>query len=304
MSGPPTLAAIVRALGGELYAGGRRASVPGPGHSPADRSVSLLLSGDRVVVHSFAGEDWRVVLADLESRGLVDRTGRLIGSATGGPAPPLIPLGRRLAAARQLWSEARPLAGTLSARHLALRAVRPPSEGLRHHPAAPMAIYAEAGDRRPALLAAIRRPDGELAGVEVTYLAADGGRARVRLPRKTVGLRPAGSAVRLAPAGPRLLVGEGVFTCLSAAEVFDLPAWALLTADNLRSWRPPSEVDFVLVAGDRGQVGETAAFELSARLAASGVRSNVRLPPAPFGDWNEARALGAGGEGTVGSSRG
>ena len=44
------LAAIVRALGGDLYAGGGRANVPGPGHSAADRSVSLMLSDGRSVL--------------------------------------------------------------------------------------------------------------------------------------------------------------------------------------------------------------------------------------------------------------
>ena len=62
-----------RALGGEVYAGGRRASVPGPGHSTADRSVSLVLEGERVLIHSFAGDDWRRVRDELRRRGLVGR---------------------------------------------------------------------------------------------------------------------------------------------------------------------------------------------------------------------------------------
>ena len=41
-----TLHAIVAALGGDLYSGGTRASIPAPGHSGHDRSVSLWLTGD------------------------------------------------------------------------------------------------------------------------------------------------------------------------------------------------------------------------------------------------------------------
>ncbi len=52
-----SLRAIVRALGGELYDGGRRANIPAPGHSAGDRSVSLLLQGDRMVVHTFGDHD-------------------------------------------------------------------------------------------------------------------------------------------------------------------------------------------------------------------------------------------------------
>ena len=56
-----SLQTIVRTLGGDLYDRGRRANVPAPGHSCQDRSVSLLLQGDRVVVHTFGGADWREV---------------------------------------------------------------------------------------------------------------------------------------------------------------------------------------------------------------------------------------------------
>src|SRR6185437_11554112 len=168
-----SLRPIVRALGGDLYAGGRRANVPAPGHSPHDRSVSLLLQGGRVVVHTFNGTDWRAVLADLRARGLVDAGGAPAGG--GGPGghacdDPCRPA--RLAAARRLWSEARPIDGTLSARHARLRGIaRALPEALRPHPAAPLAVYTPYRHVRPALVAAFVGPDGELQAVELTYLA-------------------------------------------------------------------------------------------------------------------------------------
>lgn len=281
------LAAIVGALGGDLYAGGRRANVPGPGHSAADRSVSLMLSDGRVIAHSFAGDGWRAVLDDLFERGLVDRDGQLMGagvaSAATGPSAR-----ERRAIAQGLWAEARPVAGTLSGTHLRRRGVRSASTALRHHPGVPAAVYAARGLRRPALLAAITSPAGELTGVEVTYLAPNGERARMALARKTVGVRGAGSAVRLDAAAPRMLVGEGVATCLSAAARFGLPAWALLSTGNLRAWRPPPGVRFVVIAADRGRDGERSARVLGTALRAVGVHGAIRWPPAPFGDWNEA----------------
>jgi hypothetical protein len=301
------LSRIVRALGGELYAGGRRASVPAPGHSASDRSVSLLVEGDRVVVHSFAGDDWRAVLADLFARGLVDRGGRLVGAGDGGGLPgaglPGAGLGAaaREAIARALWEAAAPVEGTLAEDHCRRRAIgRVLSPELRSHAGVPAAAYADIGPRRPALLAAIRDSFGTLRGVELTYLAANGERARVRTPRKTIGRIPRGAAVRLDPPGARLLVAEGVFTALSASERLGLPAWALLSADNLRRWRPPAEVQSVVVAADRGRVGEAAALALTAALRAAGVRTEVCRPPAGCGDWNEAaQAEGRrkGGEG-------
>lgn len=294
----PSLAPIVRALGGDLYAGGRRANVPGPGHSPADRSVSLALSGRRVLVHCFAGDDWRAVLDDLRRRGLVDAQGRLLG---GDGAPPVDapsiedrpgPRARTTAALR-LWAQSRPAPATLAERHLRRRGVRSePGRELRFHPSVPAAVYAGRGPRRPALLAAIRAPAGELVGVEVTYLAPNGDRARLAVPRKTIGLCPAGAAVRLAPAARRLLVAEGVVTALSAGELFGLPAWALLSVRNLARWAPPGGVEAVLIAADRGRPGESAAAALRGRLLARGLACAVVLPPAPFGDWNEAQAAG------------
>ena len=58
MNAPFTLEAAARALNGELKAG--QVYAPGPGHSDADRSLSVKLSeenSDGFIVHSFAGDD-------------------------------------------------------------------------------------------------------------------------------------------------------------------------------------------------------------------------------------------------------
>ena len=52
-----SLQQIARALNGEIR--GNQVAAPGPGHSAADRSLSVTISasGDDIVVHSFAGDD-------------------------------------------------------------------------------------------------------------------------------------------------------------------------------------------------------------------------------------------------------
>jgi hypothetical protein len=282
---PPltTLAGIVRVLGGDLYDRGRRALVPGPGHSRHDRSVSLLLDGGRVVAHSFAGDDWRAVLADLETRGL------LAGDASGTATAPRPPAPERIAVARDLWAAGRAVGGTLGERHARRRGiVRDLPDALRFHPGVTAAVYADVGVRRPALLAAILDGEGELVGVELTYLAADGAAARVATPRKTVGARPRGSAVRLDPVAETILAAEGVFSALSAGQDQQLPAWALLAVANLAAWRPPAGVRRVVIAGDRGAAGEAGARRLALRLLAQGIAAELLWPPPPALDWNDA----------------
>lgn len=291
-----SLAPIVRALGGDLYAGGRRATVPGPGHSRHDRSVSLWIDGGRLVAHSFGSSTWAEVLDDLRVRGLIDAHRRVQGTsgamaAAGVCAPP--PETRRAAAAR-VWSEARPIGRSLALAHLRRRGVEratPVSEALRLHDALPSAVYERRGRRRPALIAAIQDGEGSVVGVEITYLAPGGHRAEdLRCPRKIIGCVPAGAAVRLDPPGPTLLVGEGVFSVLSAADRFGLPAWSLLSAGALGRWSAPAGVSKVVIAADRGKAGEAAAERLRAGLAARGVDADVALPPAPWEDWNAADA--------------
>lgn len=307
---PLSLRDIVAALGGDLHHGGGRANVPAPGHSPADRSVSLLLDGDRLVIHGFGSADWRAVRAHLQGLNLIDARGRLAGvtGTTAGAAPvaPSRPPPRaRIAVAHSLWAEAIPLVeGDLGYRHFRHRGLwlRSAPHDLRRHPAAPVFVFRQAGPTCPALIAAIRTPAGAISAVEIAYLDPDGRAARrLRLPRKTVGSAPSGVAVRLSPTAAEMVVGEGVATTLSAMARFELPGWALLSAGNLGNWSAPDGVRRILIAGDRGLAGEAAAARLGSRLRAMGTTVEIRLPPAPFGDWNEV--LAADREGKEGRRR-
>lgn len=286
-----TLRAIVRALGGDLYQGGRRANIPAPGHSAADRSVSLVMVRGRVLIHCFGDARWQDVRDDLRHRGLLDGCGEEAGVQTA-PRPDGSARRRR---ARQLWAEGAVTGPSgLVARHLASRALvwSPRFEDLTEHPAAPVSIYGRGGGARRAMMAAIRQPDGALAAVELTYLDRSGRRAEgLILSRKTVGEVPPGSAVRLRPVARSLLVAEGVITTLSAMTRFDMPGWALLSAGNLAGWSVPPGVEEVLIAADRGAAGEAAARRLQARTRAAGVRCAIAWPPAPQGDWNEVLRL-------------
>jgi putative DNA primase/helicase len=293
-----TLHAIVAALGGDLYQNGRRANVPGPGHSRRDRSVSLLLAEGRVVIHGFGGADWRVVRDDLCKRGLTDPRGRLVGAVVGAPCPPRPAPAIRSATAARLWEDALPLGpGSAASRYLQNRSVDHAlgAFNLRFHPRAPISVYrGPDGPTCAALVARISDDEDRLTAVELTYLTSNGLPHRhLYLPRKTIGRVPVGAAVRLAPAAARMLVGEGAITTLSAIKRFNLPGWALMAANNLAGWMPPPSVRTVLIAADRGRAGEAAAARLDRRLRVTGLDVTVALPEPPFGDWNEVEAAEA-----------
>ena len=290
-----TLHAIVAALGGDLYNGGTRASIPAPGHSAQDRSVSLWLTDGRLVIHGFGAADWRDVRDDLKARGFVDGSGRWTGAWGTEVSRPDARV--RLQTATRLWAGTVALRpGDPDSRYLSRRAIRCGGSalGLGFHPEAPVSVYrtaGPAGPARPALVARVSDADDRLTAVEITYLTQVGRVATgLRVARKTVGHVPPGAAVRLAPAAEEMLVAEGVATTLSASDRFGLPGWALMAAHNLAVWSPPRLVRRVLIAADRGDVGQDAAARLNSRLAGAGLEVRVILPDLPFGDWNEVAA--------------
>lgn len=302
-----SLRTIVQVMGGDLYDRGRRANIPAPGHSAADRSVSLLLEDNRLVVHTFGDGDWRAVLDDLRGRGLIDAANAPLSMSGERQARAAAesPNGlQRRSAALAIWEAGRALPRSVSERHCRLRGVvrdLPGPEALRHAGETPVSAYRAGGRTRPALLAGILTAEGALTAVEVTYLAPNGRRAEdLRLSRKTVGVAPGGCAVRLDPVADEMLVSEGVFTTLSASEWFGLPAWALMSTRNLRVWRAPEGVRSVLIAADRGADGEASAERLKAGLLQQGVAASIALPPDPYGDWNEWSAAQRRAEGASG----
>ena len=84
-----------------------------------------------------------------------------------------------------------------------------------------------------------RGTDGEPLAIHRTFLARDGaGKAPVAPQKMTLG--PCGrGAVRLAKGTGKLMVGEGIETCLAAMQATGLPAWAALSTSGLWTLQLP-----------------------------------------------------------------
>jgi putative DNA primase/helicase len=220
---------LARTLGGEVV-GRDRVLAPGPGHSPRDRSLSVMLdptTPDGFVVHSFANDDWRACRDHVAARlGITrDRTRAVVAST---PPPRLI----RPAAANglALWKEATSAAGTLAEQYLKSRSLTLPEradEVLRFHPSCPFGSV-----RHPCMVALYRDiQTNEPKAIHRTALTADGR----KIDRKALGPK-GGCAIKLSAdddvmAG--LTIAEGIETALAGMAINFRPAWALAR----RTWR-------------------------------------------------------------------
>lgn len=147
----------------------------------------------------------------------------------------------------------------------------------------------------PAMIARVVGADGRPVTLHRTYLTADGQKADVPRQKKLMAgldcLKGRAAAVRLAPVGEELGVAEGIETALSAAALFGVPCWALISKGNLQQWEPPAEVRTLHIFGDADEnfVGQAAAYALAERLHRGRKldRITVRLPDREGEDWND-----------------
>ena len=278
MALPPVLTRqqIACALAGDVC--GNQVLAPGPGHSPKDRSLSVKLiasAPDGLLVHSFAGDDPIVCKDYVRGKlGLAPWS-----RCADGPlkAPAKCHDAKRTEVALSIWAGSRPANGTPVETYLASRGLHLPlPHTLRFH----AGLKHPSGGVWPAMVALVTRgvDDAPLA-IHRTFLARDGsGKAPVD-PQKMM-LGPCrGGAVRLAPAGDVLMVGEGIETSLAAMQATGHPAWAALSTSGLRTLDLPNDVRDVIVLADGDDAGEAAARGAALRWKSEGRRVRIAHPP-------------------------
>jgi putative DNA primase/helicase len=193
---------------------------------------------------------------------------------------------RRIEQALVIWSEVRPLRGTLAEKYLRSRCIEVPDEALdvlAFHPACPWE-----SSKAPALVALVRDIiTGEPVGIHRTALAADGS----KIGRKVLGPK-SGGAIKLSGVPlitTELTIGEGIETTLSAMMLGYRPAWSVIDAGGLSKFPVLFGIErlTVIVDNDMSGAGQKAAAETRARWEAAGLRVRTVMPPTPGDDLND-----------------
>ncbi len=277
---------ITKALGGHWH--GSYGTARCPAHDDREPSLSIRDGADgEPVVNCFAGCDWRDVKDALRADGLLPERGpghapeRRRRPPRAMPRPDDSDQQQRMEFGRRKWHEAIPLADSPADVYLRERGLQPGPDGwppsLRYHPSLRHGLT---GLLLPALVAAVMIwPDRNVVGIHRTFLRADGkGKSPVTKPKMMLG-RCGGGAVRLAPAGPELVLSEGIETGLSVQQDTNKPVWATLSTSGLRSVILPPEVKTVIIAADADERGEEAAQKAAKRFLAEGRTVKIARPP-------------------------
>ena len=284
--------AVARTLGGSVS--GCNVLAPGPGHSRADRSLSIKIdpaAPDSFIVHSFAG-DSPITCRDhvRAALGLGARERRRQQSSRQWSGPCTVAPGdnaaNRSAFALRLWNEARHPGGTMVAGYLASRGLPLADdiagEVIRFH----SALKFE-GAQVGAMLALFRDiRTNEPCGIHRTFL--DG--AGRKLDRKMLG-RARDAAIKLDAEENVTLglhVGEGVETCLAARLAGFRPVWALGSASAIAALPVLSGIEAITILGEVGDGGANhrAADICAARWIEAGREAFV-AEPTVGGDLND-----------------
>lgn len=295
---------IVRQHGGDLYAGGRQANIPAPGHSKHDRSLSLTLSddGERIIFNQFSenGGSVRAIMAYLGIQARV----RPQTAAERARYQRLRDHERRVrqaqaraqadadrALCRSIWEGAQPAAATPVESYLWGRGLIVEASDVAFHPAAPRSKDPEKQATAPAMVCMVRSFDGRAQALHLTYLRPGGTGRDNRLMFGSV----SGHAVQLAPLGRdrTLAVAEGIETAASYMALRSVPTWAALSTSGLQGFVIPPGLRRLIIAADGDKGGDMAARALAERARRT---CEVEVHAAPDGDdWNDVLRRSARG---------
>jgi hypothetical protein len=139
------------------------------------------------------------------------------------------------------------------------------------------------------MVAAIQDRNRRIVGVHRTFLKNDGtGKASLEPQKMALGAIRGGAA-RLAEAGDRVALAEGIETALSILQSINIPTWASLGSSNISRIELPHCVRQVEICADADPPGEKAAVEAAMRFKRQGMRVRI-IRPHDVNDFNDRLA--------------
>lgn len=262
-----------------------------PAHDDRQPSLSIKDGDQGLLVRCFAGCEARDVLAALRHRGLMAGHGERPRRQRE-PAPTMSRGGddyerRQRETAAWLWSQRRPIAGTVAERYL--REVRgitgplPATLGFlptrRNYPPTLIAAFALAEEIEPGVLDVPRDVDA----VHLVRLRYDGSSKAAEPSKISVG-RPLGRPIVVAPIndGLALAICEGIEDALSVHAATGLGAWAAGSASLMPALagNVPDYVEAVTIYAhdDDNDAGQRSAHALADALIERGIEVLIEGP--------------------------
>ena len=140
----------------------------------------------------------------------------------------------------------------------------------------------------PGMLAPIKNSVGDITSIHRTFLRG-GEKAQIRAPKKI--MPPVGTingaSAQLYPVAEHIGLTEGIETAIACHELFDIPVWAALNSNGIKTFVPPEGIREITVYGDNDKnfTGQSAAYQLANRLGMDGLTVNVKVPVPAGCDW-------------------
>ncbi len=198
-------------------------------------------------------------------------------------------------ALNRIWLGSHPVKhGDQAHQYLRARGLSRLPTGLRFHPG----LRAE-GRTFPAMLGILQNVSGKAVSIHRTFLEGNR-KAVIPDPKRTMTPTTTikGAAVRLWTAASEVGLAEGIETAAAAAELFNLPVWACVSAFGLETVELPESIRNVTIFGDEDSTtefaGQLAAYAAAQRFSRQGRNVKVYIPAIPGMDWNDELNLQRG----------
>ncbi|MDQ2765090.1 MAG: toprim domain-containing protein, partial [Pseudomonadota bacterium] len=185
-------------------------------------------------------------------------------------------------AALSIWNEATQIQGTPAAVYLRSRGI---TIDLPQTLRFARLRYPQEQGRRPALVAAVCAPNGDLTGIQRTFLNDDGRKADVPEVKLSLG-RVAGGAIQLGPPVASLIVTEGLEDGLTLAQALGRSVWVSAGTSMLPRMELADVTRAVVIGADGDAPGEAAANKAAHAFAAVGRKVRIMRPSTGYKDFN------------------